>query len=420
MAWIKNKKDLALTPERKVALSLVEAAFEAIETKKVIRKNFKIKDNELVIKNKKFNLKKFKKISVIGFGKVSCLAALEIENILGKKISQGVVIGETQTKCEIIKTYAGTHPLPSRKNFLITKDLIKIASGASKDDLVIVVVSGGGSALLCWPETECSLGKKLYLDSIKSDIPIEELNILRKHLSGLKGGGLAKILYPATVVSLIFCDVPSNRFEMVASGPTYYDSTTIKDAEKIAKKYNFKGYSFNETPKENIYFKKVFNIPLLSNLDALNGMKKKANELGLRAKILSSDISRKQDQAVKIFSSVNFRGVILAGGEPEAAVPKNHGKGGRNQELTLKMLSKLKDKEVFISFGSDGWDNSPAAGAIADALTLKKAEKLKLNPNDFARHFDAFNFFKKTGDLIITGKTNENVSDLMILLKKVN
>jgi glycerate-2-kinase len=418
MAWIKNKKELAVTPERREALSLVEAAFDSIKTESVIRKNFKLRGKELVIKNKKFDLNKFKKISVIGFGKVSCRAAFEIENILRKKVSQGVIIGEAPIKCEIIETYGGTHPLPSEENFLITKDLMKIASGAGKDDLVIVIVSGGGSALLCWPASECSLGKKLYSDSIKSDMPIEELNVLRKHLSGLKGGGLAKLLYPATVASLIFSDVPSNRFEMVASGPTYYDPTTVKDAERIVKKYGLKNYPFNETPKEKVYFKKVFNIPLVSNIDALKEMKNKAKRLGLKTKILSSNIAKKQDEAVRIFKSADFKGVVLAGGEPETAVPKNHGKGGRNQQLTLRMLSELKNKEIFISFGSDGWDNSPAAGAIADYLTLKKSKQLKLDPKKYARRFDSFNFFKKTGDLIITGKTDENVSDLMMLLKK--
>jgi glycerate-2-kinase len=147
-------------------------------------------------------------------------------------------------------------------------------------------------------------------------------------------------------------------------------------------------------------------------------MKNKAKRLCLKTKILSSNIAKKQDEAVRIFKSADFKGVVLAGGEPETAVPKNHGKGGRNQQLTLRMLSELKNKEIFISFGSDGWDNSPAAGAIADYLTLKKSKQLKLDPKKYARRFDSFNFFKKTGDLIITGKTDENVSDLMMLLKK--
>lgn len=418
MAWVKNKNKLALTPERRAALFLVEAAFDSIKTGTIIRKNFRLKGKELAIKDKRFDLNNFKKISVIGFGKVSCRAAFEIENILKKKISQGVIIGEAPIKCEVIETYGGTHPLPSEENFLITKDLMKIASGAGKDDLVIVIVSGGGSALLCWPASECALGKRLYGDSIKSDMPIEELNVLRKHLSGLKGGGLAKLLYPATVVGLIFSDVPSNRFEMVASGPTYYDPTTIRDAEKIAKKYKLKNYPFNETPKEKIYFQKVFNIPLASNKDALEGMKNKAKKLGLKVRILSSNIARKQNEAVKILKSAKFKGAVLAGGEPEAAVPKNHGQGGRNQQLALRMLQELKEGEIFISFGSDGWDNSPAAGAIADFLTLKKAKRLKLEPKKYARRFNSFIFFKKTGDLIITGKTDENVSDLMVFLKK--
>ncbi|MCL5733913.1 MAG: DUF4147 domain-containing protein [Patescibacteria group bacterium] len=418
--WIKNYSELAASPQRKIALSLIEAALDSIRTEEAIRKNLELKKGKLTIKNKNFDLKKFKKISVIGFGKVACEAAPAIEGILREKIASGAVIGNIAAPnvCQVIKTYSGTHPTPSEENFLITKNLMEIAAGAGEDDLVIVVVSGGGSAMLCWPASECFLGKKLYEDSIKSDIPIEELNVLRKHLSGLKGGGLASLLYPATVIGLIFSDVPSNQFDMVASGPTYFDPTTVNDAKKIAKKYGLKNYPFSETPKEPIYFKNVFNFPIVSNLDALRAMKNRAGELGLTSKIFSSDIAKNQKKAIEIFKSVKFKGVAIFAGEPEAAIPKRHGKGGRNQQLTLEMLSRIKDNQLFVSFASDGQDNIPVTGAIADKLTAEKAKKLKLNSKQFAVRFDAFNFFRQTKDLIFTQSTNENVSDLMILLSE--
>ncbi|MCL5733278.1 MAG: DUF4147 domain-containing protein [Patescibacteria group bacterium] len=418
--WIKNYNEIAVSPQRKIALSLIEAALDSIRTEEAIKKNLKLTKGRLTVKNKTFDLKKFKKISVIGFGKVACEAAPAIEGILREKITSGVVIGNIAAPnvCQVIKTYSGTHPTPSEDNFLITKNLMEIAAGAGEDDLVIVVISGGGSSMLCWPASECFLGKKLYEDSIKSDIPIEELNVLRKHLSGLKGGGLARLLYPATVIGLVFSDVPSNQFDMVASGPTYFDPTTVKDAQKIAKKYKLKNYPFSETPKEQIYFKNVFNFPIVSNVDALKAMKERAGDLGLTAKIFSSNIAKNQKKAVEIFKSVRFKGVAIFGGEPEAAIPKRHGKGGRNQQLALEMLPAIKENQLFVSFASDGQDNIPVTGAIADKFTAEKAKKLKLNPKKFANNFDAFNFFFKTKDLIFTQPTNENVSDLMILLNE--
>ena len=240
-----------------------------------------------------------------------------------------------------------------------------------------------------------------------------------------KGGGLAKIAYPATVIGLIFSDVPGDIFVNVASGPTYKDETTIADAQKSITENNLGEFSLIETPKEDKYFKKVHNFVLVSNETAVEAMAKKAQALNFSVNILSTDLYDEVDVALgKIFSVDCFSKredyVVLAAGEPRVTVPKNAGKGGRNLHMGLDAirLKLVQDGSVFISYASDGADNSDAAGAVVDKNTIEKVEKLGLDVNDYSTRFDSYNFFEKTGDIIFTGPTDANVSDLMILLTK--
>jgi glycerate-2-kinase len=312
--------------------------------------------------------------------------------------------------------------------------------------LIIVLVSGGGSALLCYPESEYLEGTKLYDAFLKTGGTISEMNTIRKHLSLLKGGGLAKIAYLATIIGIIFSDVPGDNFENVASGPTYKDETTIVDAERIITENNLGEFVLNETPKDDKYFENVHNFVLVSNKIAVEAMQKKAEEFNLEVNIVSTELYDEIDKALeKIFSSQNrtkegflhglagigtrrtedlektfFGSVSLAAGEPSVVVPKDAGRGGRNLHMGLESI-KMKlvdDDSVFISFASDGMDNSDVAGAVVDKNTIEKAIKLGLDVNDFSTRFDSYDFFQKTGDLIITGPTGANVSDLMILLTK--
>ncbi len=163
--------------------------------------------------------------------------------------------------------------------------------------MIIVLVSGGGSALLCCPEKECKQGMLFTIAFLKTGGTISEMNTIRKHLSLLKGGGLAKIAYPATVIGLIFSDIPGNAFENVASGPTYKDKTTVADAEKIITENNLGNFELIETPKEDKYFEKVHNFVLVSNTTAVDAMAKKAKELDLDAKIVSTELYDEVDKA---------------------------------------------------------------------------------------------------------------------------
>jgi len=448
---VKNFDELATTQNRKIALEIIETGLDAINTGKVIFSSVFFSGNILSIKGKEFDLNKYNKIKMIGFGKSSCEAALALENILGNKITAGAVIGINKTECKYIETFVGTHPKPSEKNIEAGKKIYELIKNSEKSDLIIVLVSGGGSALLCYPESEYVQGAKLYEASLKSGKTINEINTVRKHLSLLKGGGLAKIAYPATIIGLIFSDVPGDIFEDVASGPTYKDKTSIEDVQKIITENNLGSFDLIETPKENKYFENVHNFVLVSNKTAVEAMAKKGQELNLETNIISTDLYDEIPKVLeKIFQVENRIGkefsqvlgspgpypgqtmikffadsVYLAAGEPKIKVENkgnNIGKGGRNLHMALeaiknKMISK---NSVFISFASDGMDNSDVAGAIVDKETLEKVKKLNLDVNKYLERFDSYNFFQKTGDSIITGPTGANVSDLMILLKKRN
>ena len=434
--WIKNWDVVATTPNRKTALETIEAGLDAISTKKVISNSISLSGDILSVANETFDLTKFKNIKVVGFGKSSCEAALALEEILGERITKGAVIGLEKIDLKYIETFAGTHPRPTEVNVPAGQKIYEIIKDSTEEDLIIVLVSGGGSALLCYPESEYIQGAKLYEAFLKTGGTISEMNTIRKHLSLLKGGGLAKIAYPATVVGLIFSDVPGDVFENVASGATYKDKSTVAEAEDFIAKNNLGEFNLNETPKEDKYFEKVHNFILVSNKTAVEAMSKKAKELNLEVNIVSTNLYDQVDEALgKIFTEPidapdvgrldssrrpTSGAVNLAAGEPRVTVPKNGGKGGRNLHMGLEAIKMnlVKDDSVFISFASDGMDNSDAAGAIVDKETIEKVIKLGLDVNDYSTRFDSYNFFQKTGDIIMTGPTGANVSDLMILLTK--
>lgn len=424
--WIKNLDVLAPSileiENRRFALAVAEAGIEGIATDDVVSRAVRLEGDILQVFDKNFDLKLYKKIKVVGFGKASCQAALALEKILGSRIHEGAIIGLHKIESEYIDIYAGTHPRPSEENSVGSERIYKICEEATEDDLVIAIVSGGGSALLCYPDSECDQGRVLYDSFLKSGKTTVELNTVRKHISALKGGGLAKTAYPATVIGLIFSDIPGNHFEDVASGPTYKDASTIEDALTIIKNHDLGEFELTETPKEDKYFEKVHNFVLVSNDIAVSAMLKKAQELGFHTKIVSTELYDEVDTSLsKILETESHKDCfILAAGEPVLEVKKKGGSGGRNLFMALRAvkLGLVPPGSVFISLASDGMDNSDAAGAVVDDYTLSKIKEQKLNIDEYLDNYDAYSFFQKTDDLIHTGATGANVSDLMIFFRR--
>lgn len=439
MVYIKNSDQLNKTPERKVVLDLIEAALASIQPERVMNESFVFSGNTLKIQDQEFNLDSFERIFLIGFGKGSAGISKRIETSLGEKLTEGHVIdlpanaahqalqaGTNQETISKVRYTSGSHPLPSTLNLAFTQALLKRLATLqlTEKDLVLVIVCGGGSSLLVAPhalpiEKQIEVGKAL----LKSGADIIEMNIVRQHLSDVKGGGLAKALYPARVASLIFSDVPGNDLTYIASGPTVKAAKTIEDAKEILKKYNLEEelslpeHAFVENPQEDIYFQNVSNIIMLSNKTALSAMQEKAQELGIETTVLSDKFqSDAKIAGAELINQTKPNSVLLAGGETTVHVTGG-GAGGRNQEVVLGALAAIDDRTIMCSFDSDGWDNSKFAGAIGDMHTKNKATELHLDINQHLTDNSSLEFFEKIGDGIDTGRLPSNVSDLFIVYR---
>jgi glycerate-2-kinase len=418
---IKNHSELAVSPLREKALQIIDAGIGAIDPEKVLTEKVSIKGDILSVGKKKFDLGSFRNIFVVGTGKASFRAAATLEKIMGNKITDGAVIDVSAGKLKRIRSYEGTHPFPSEANVKATEEIIKILQRAKKNDLVIAIISGGGSSLLCQPNkmTCISLGQ-ITETLFRKGADIKEMNILRKHMSKIHGGNLARLAYPATVVSLIFSDIPFSDLSMVASGPTYPDKTTKKDAEKVMAKYGLPKIPLIETPKALKYFDKVSNILILNNKIALKAMKKKADELGFRSRVCATCL-RGEAKAVgrEMAELLNKEGkgsALIAGGETTVIVKKK-GKGGRNLEVVLGALNHIKEGQLIISISSDGKDHiKEAAGAIGDAILKKRMVEVGYDPDFFLEENRSYAFFRDLHGIIVTGKTGSNVSDLLLAL----
>ncbi len=420
MSLISNFDVLATTKQRIDALSIVEEGAKAINTAFVVNNNISLKDGILQIKDQKYNLSDYERVFIIGFGKVSSEAASEIENILGDELDGGIVIDKHVSPCKKVEVYQGTHPLQSAYNVEVSQKIVELAQSLTEKDLAIVIVSGGGSSLLCYPMSEYEQGNEFYFNLLKVGGNIQELNTLRKHVSGIKGGGLVKLLYPATVASLIFCDIPGDHFDEVASGPTYLDTTTTEDAEKILEKYKIQNtFRLNETPKEEKYFSKVNNITFVSNGEALRAMGDEAKKRGYDVISLGNEIYDDSGFFLKkAKKALREKSIVLAGGELSLALTTSGGDGGRNLYVASEAIGVIDQNDLFISFATDGIDNkSIGAGAIVDLETKKKIAEKNLNVEEYHGQNKDSEFFAEIGDMIITGDTGSNVSDIYLMMR---
>ncbi len=424
MGYIKNYSKLAINENRSLVLDLLEEAIASIQPQTILDKNFVLKNSELKISDKKFNLKNYERVFLIGFGKGSAGISSILEEKLGNFLTKGFVIDTSKKHFKKIDFTLGSHPLPSQENLDFTSNVLEKMKDLTEKDLVLLIICGGGSVMFESPNINLEKLIEVNQTLLHSGATISEMNIIRKHLSKVKGGGLVKNLFPAKVASLIFSDVPGNDISVIASGTTVMDQTTIDDAWQVYNKYDLHKLElgendFIETPKDENFFSTVENILMLSNLTALEAMKKKAAFFKIKAEIYSDKFQSEADLAGKaLIEKTPKNSILLVGGETTVKVANPNGKGGRNQEVVLSALYSLDGNTVIASFDSDGWDNTPVAGAIGDLQTLEKAKDLELNPLEFSKENNSFVFFKNVQDAIITDRLPSNVSDLIIVYRK--
>lgn len=425
---IQNYDELAVTPLRRDALALAEVGYEAINVAAALRRKLVIEHDALRIGEKQYPLAN-RRIYFVGVGKCAFVAAGAMEQILGPRLTGGIAIDPSPPpaeRFERITLYQGTHPLPSNENEAATAELFSFLSGRKESDLVLMLISGGGSTLLCLHDAPMTCVDEgiLFNELTHKGASIQEINTVRKHISRARGGGLARACYPAEVLSLIVSDVPGNDLGFISSGPTVLDTSTVKDAEDILKRYEIPqlpSYLLFETEKDPHYFERVTNELFLTNEDALDTISREAERLGYRSTIvdthLTGEASEVGRQVVSALHEAPGKTALLYGGETTVTITEQGGNGGRNLEMAIAALPTLTDNELVLPLASDGHDNCDRAGGIADSLTRTHAEEKAASIDDNLRRHTSLDFFDATGDALITGYTGSNVSDIIIALK---
>ena len=446
---IENGETSLIRKWRAVTLQCIERAINAVEPKQLMKAKLKVKNNHLQIEGYTFDLEKLKHVYVVGGGKAGSKMAQAIEEILGKRITAGLVnipYG-TKQRTDTIELNEASHPVPDELGVKGTFRIMAIADQAEKNDLVICLISGGGSSLMPLPQEPVTLMDKQEMTNmlLKSGAAITEINAVRKHLSAFKGGWLAKKAYPATVLNIILSDVMGDQLDSIASGPTVPDISTFGDALRILKKYDLwlkapisvrkilsegaRGL-LQETPKVgDVVFENVHNVIIGNNntarLAAIDGLRSEGFDTLLLADLLEGEardagkILAKYASGVFVCNSPISKPLgIVVGGETTVTVT-GKGQGGRNQEVVLSAVLNLKELGEFViaSFNTDGVDGpTDAAGAIADCYTLKRAKNLGLNPEKYLADNDSYSFFSKLSDLIRMEATGTNVNDISLIV----
>ncbi len=440
---------MSILRARKEALEIFEAGVKAVDPARAIKNHVRLEKNRLIVGEKTIDLSRFDRISVIGAGKASASMAQAMEEILGERLNSGLINtkyghGVPLKRIQVIE--AG-HPVPDEAGFRGARLIVQMLEKKDEKDLIFFLISGGGSALLPYPAEGITLEDKQMVTRVLLEVgaSIHEINALRKHLSLVKGGRLARLAFPSTLVSLILSDVIGDDLDSIASGPTAPDHSTFQDCLNILEKYQIlerippvvgeifkKGVlgEIEETPKPgDPVFERTQNLIIGSNIMAVEAAAKKAEELGYNTLILSSFIAGETRDvagvhaaiAREILSSgnpINRPACVLSGGETTVTI-RGKGKGGRNQEFSLAAAVAIDGLRnvVVLSAGTDGTDGpTDAAGAIADGTTVARARTLGMDPGQFLRANDSYHFFVALGDLIITGPTHTNVMDLRIVL----
>lgn len=431
------------------AVKIFKAGLAAVAPEFAVAKYLKKENQTLFVDDKKYNLDAFDKIYVVGAGKAAAAMAAAVENILGDSIAAGLInvkYGHTERLRKIRINEAG-HPVPDAAGLKGAQEMVKLLEKTTSNDLVICLISGGGSALLPLPAGDISLSdtQEVTKQLLACGASIDEINVVRKHISKIKGGQLARLAYPATLIALIFSDVVGDPLDAIASGPTAPDMSTFTDAQEILQRYEIwnelpasvkshieKGMQkeIPETPKtDDKIFSKTVNLIVGNNTQAVLAAQEQAQALGYHTLILSSLIEGETKVVARVHAAiakeivktghpVKSPACVISGGETTVTL-HGDGKGGRNQEFVLAAALDIAglDPVVIFSAGTDGTDGpTDAAGAICDGQTVRRAAEMGMTATEYLRTNNSYPFFQKLGDLIVTGPTNTNVMDLRLVL----
>ena len=434
---------------------ILASALQAVEPGAVVRRSLQREGNCLYVGERRYDLSQFQRIRLVAVGKAAVPMARAAIGTLGSTLSGGILltkVGHLGNLAELprLECLEAGHPIPDERGVQAATRIATLLADSRPDDLLLLLISGGGSALLVSPVPGVSLVDLQILTSslLASGADIQQINTLRKHLEVLKGGGLARLAYPATLTTLTLSDVVGDPLDVIASGPTVPDPTTYTESLQILEQYNLisqtptaiikhlrdgQNDQVPETPKPgNHLFDRVHNLVVGSNLHAAQSGLEEAKRAGFIALLLTTYLQGEARQAGRTLGSI-LRQVaasgqpiprpacLVAGGETTVTLrsaAETGSLGGRNQELALGAVAEIAGLQdvLLAALATDGGDGpTDAAGAIVTGDTLRRAQQVDLQPVDYLARNDAYRFFEPLGDLIKTGPTQTNVNDLAFL-----
>lgn len=442
---IENGSSVARTPLRETAVECTEAGIEAAHPETVIPDEVELRDETLMVSGEAYDLSAYEDVVIIGGGNVAGHAAAALENILEDRISEGAIVTDDPVATDTVEVVEGDYPTPSQRGMAGARRVLDIANEAGEDDLVITILSGGGSALLPAPTAAISLGDLQNVTNLlyERGLNMKEINMVRKHLSAVKGGRLAETIVPATCIALVFSDIVGNELEWIASGPISPDSSTFADAISVLDRYDIdvpdrvhnhleRGYrgAVEDTPDpDDPVFERVYPYVLADGLTALEGAQRVAEEKGYDTRILWSHTRGDAEEIAKtqigIVREIRESGnpveppaVVLTGGDITVSTDGN-GSIGPNQAFALSAAIEAQMEGIsdfalasVATEGIDGLGDCEPAGGLVDGTTAVPENEAW----DALRRQQVSSFLDANDDLVETGVTGTNVNDIHVLV----
>ncbi len=434
-----------MPPTKQIAREIFRQTLSSIDIPSVMERKLTLGGTRLVLPDATIDLARISRVLVVAVGKAAHAMATGLASLLPPGLSiAGVVAAPTKPAASIpgLDYFLAGHPIPNQDSLRAAEAILRLLRACDERTLVFFLLSGGGSALV-----ELPLDLSLTLEDVQAvhralvtcGAPIEAMNTVRRHLSAVKGGRLALAAGPAQIITLAVTDVPAGKEAALASGPSLPDPTTIADVQRVFAEYDLpkqfparlrrwlEAGAMPETPKPGHPAFANTHFVLLLGLDDLFHAAHHAVEAHgyLSCCDNSTDDWRVEKAAGNLLSQLEAwqrenpgqRVAIIADGEVSSPVTGN-GTGGRNSAFVLACVEKIPGRKITVlSAGTDGIDgNSPAAGAVADGDTLSRAKSLGLDSRAAFRQSDAYAFFSKLDDAILTGPTGNNLRDLRLLL----
>lgn len=434
---------------RTVMLAVLEAALIAVDPSAAVQRALQREGDILTVGDRRYDLRDYRRIFVLGAGKAGAPMTQAVEAVLGERISGGLVVVKTAHSgpTKRVRIVEASHPTPDAAGVEAGQEILALAGDARADDLVIALISGGGSALLVSPAEGLTLAdlQGLTASLLACGATINEMNCLRKHCSGVKGGQLARAVAPATLLTLVLSDVIGSPLDVIASGPTVPDSSTWADAWALVEKYNLAGQlppgvvarlqaglagEIPDTPDaSDPVFAHSQTMVVADNFLAAQAAKGAAEERGYQSLLLTTFLDGDATSAGRLLAAlakevqasgnpISAPACLILGGETTVQLGSNPGKGGRNQEVALAAGLALQGSQgsTVVSLATDGTDGpTDSAGAMADGGTVARGEAAGLSAADHLGRHDAYPYLVASQDLLRTGPTQTNVNDLLFV-----